>query len=115
MKSNFPILFTFIAIAFSTAAQQLPFLEELTEGGSIEFVRGYPNPTLDFTHILLPEIKSETVDVLIYNANGEQKRRFEDFVSSNELVINASDLSSGIYFVKIISQNSSYVYSFVKQ
>jgi len=34
------------------------FLEELTEDGKIEYVKGYPNPTTDIAHIQLPITKN---------------------------------------------------------
>ena len=69
----------------------------------------YPNPAtsiLNFSGVI------GFVDVTIYNLIGQKAGDFK--ISQSEPLLNISDLASGTYFVKCLSENSSTTLKFMK-
>jgi hypothetical protein len=72
----------------------------------------YPNPTSDFWYIDSKNSSIKTVEV--YNALGRLVKSIK--VDSSEVIIEASDLSSGIYFAKVnMLGNSAKTIKLIKQ
>jgi len=75
----------------------------------------YPNPVKDLVNIELSLLKPETVSVEVYDMLG-QRVKFEQFnqtgSGSTILPISVSDLSSGIYSVRVSSDSSQSLRKF---
>ncbi len=70
-------------------------------------VQIFPNPAHDFIQIKLNTPSQETTEVTIINALGKVvKTEYINSVNSNKQ-ISTSDLSRGVYFVKIKNANST--------
>ena len=69
----------------------------------------YPNPVVETIRIN----NAEEAHVAIYNMKGQQVKLVE-FANANTM-INVSDLSSGIYFVKVTSGSKVNTVKFVKE
>jgi serine protease len=62
----------------------------------------YPNPFSDQLHVLLPGHAAEVVDIQIINMLGASIGRFADVVVTDEkLILDLSDLPTGVYFLEI--------------
>ena len=72
----------------------------------------YPNPTKDFIIIELPSA-IEVSKITIYDAMGKQLSTHQ--VSTTNHKIDVSQLSNGVYFLKMEAVNSSSVKRFIKQ
>ena len=85
-----------------------------TDNMDIDFkVKIIPNPAKSFIEIKLPEIDSPKFDVFITNFNGTRVISLND-LNKNILLIDISELDSGIYFVNIISKKEHSVSKLVK-
>jgi subtilisin family serine protease len=75
----------------------------------------YPNPTNNFLNIVCNESLGESVTVEITDASGKliASLPFKNNNAQN-ISINMSHLSAGVYFCKVSSNNYSYVKKFVK-
>lgn len=62
-----------------------------------------PNPTQDVSYINLDLAKAENVDVTLINSTGQlvSTKNYGQLIGDQMLPINASQLTTGIYFVKI--------------
>jgi hypothetical protein len=71
----------------------------------VEPIRVYPNPANGYVNI---EVNgNEIKEIEIFNLNGE--KIFTETTSVNKILINLQRLDKGLYIVKIISNNSSYL------
>jgi len=70
----------------------------------------YPNPTNDFLYIASEKSITKYV---IYNGNGEAIKEENSPINLQE--INVSKLSSGIYFIKIFSEENTEVLKWIKK
>jgi len=61
----------------------------------------FPNPTrLNFVSIYTPILRNELLNVKVYSADGKLIRNIENF-KFNDGKIDVSDLSNGLYFLRI--------------
>ena len=70
----------------------------------------YPNPVNDRLYI---ETETEVKEVVVYDIFG--RRQELSAVSCQQSVINVANLNSGIYFVKVVTENGEVVKRFVKK
>ena len=70
----------------------------------------YPNPAKDF--VKLSAIGGQLSAVRIYNCLGMMVEEIE--VNANEIEINTSDYSSGIYFIHIQTENGNITKKIIK-
>jgi len=70
----------------------------------------YPNPTSDFLNIIVSNESLKDAEISLTNLNGQELLRFNNIqLNTNEAFkINCSQLSSGLYIVKIKTENSFY-------
>ncbi len=95
------------------------FLNELTNNGSVDYLKGYPNPAVNEVNINMPFSSTESVNVIIYNNLGQETKRFTTFTQGGNLKLDIESINTGIYFMKIETKSNkitkNYVYSFIKQ
>ena len=72
----------------------------------------YPNPVND---MLFVESDMNVEEVSIYNVNGQLATVNRQQVSSTEIAIDVEDLTSGVYFIKIKTENGETVKRFIKK
>ena len=70
----------------------------------------YPNPVNDKLYI---ETETEVKEVVVYDIFGRQQDL--SAISGQQSVINVANLNSGIYFVKVVTENGEVVKRFVKK
>ena len=80
-------------------------VEELVSAFNI-----YPNPVSDKLYI---EAESEIEEVVVYDIFGRQQKL--SAISGQQSVVDVKDLNSGVYFVKVVSENGEIVKRFVKK
>ena len=68
----------------------------------------YPNPVEDKLYI---ETDVEIEDVVVYDVCGRQ----QDNVAIRQHFVDVSDLTSGIYLIKIVANDSGFIRRFVKK
>lgn len=71
-----------------------------------------PNPNNGIFKIILNKIKSGSLQII--NMNGETVNQ-KSFKNENELLINIQHLPSGIYAVKVISENETFIEKIIKK
>jgi hypothetical protein len=85
-----------------------------TTEGNIELVEDnfniYPNPVNDRLYIAT---ETEVEEVAVYDMFGRQQEL--SAISGQQSVINVANLNSGIYFVKVVTENGEVVKRFVKK
>jgi hypothetical protein len=91
------------------------FLEELTQNGKLELLKGYPNPAKNELTLVLPYHEASEIEIAIYNSLGQLMKSQKLNATKTELRINISTLPKGMYFSKVITNQKDYVYSFVKE
>ena len=69
----------------------------------------YPNPVNDKLYI---ETQTQTQTVEIYDVYGRQQSMVNGQQST---VIDVTDLNSGVYFVKVVTENGEAVKRFIKK
>ncbi|WP_339755276.1 S8 family serine peptidase [uncultured Winogradskyella sp.] len=82
------------------------------EENLIEDFSFYPNPANDELNIKIPQ-STNLVEFLIYNQLGQNV--FSGFVQDGFQALNVSELSIGIYLLKLSSSSSSKTFKFIKQ
>jgi hypothetical protein len=85
-------------------------ISEIDNGNTISI---YPNPANDFMTISLVAEPADATTIYIINALGEMV--LTEKVTSSNTTLNTSNLTNGIYFVKIESKNGSAIKKFIKQ
>ena len=85
-----------------------------TTEGTIELVENnfniYPNPVNDRLYIAT---ETEVEEVVVYDMFGRQQEL--SAISGQQSVINVANLNSGVYFVKVVTENGEVVKRFVKK
>jgi len=71
----------------------------------------YPNPTQ--TRLTVKRLESSKIKVVIYNNLGTMIKTFETI--SDEIIVDVSNFSSGLYFIQLFNAKSSTIKSFVKE
>ena len=88
--------------------------EEPEPGEGIEEVTSsinmYPNPVNDKLYI---EAEMEVEEVVVYDVFGRQQKL--SAISGQQSVVDVTNLNSGIYFVKVVTENGETVRRFVKK
>lgn len=84
----------------------------------IENIKIYPNPTTDYLIIDFAVAKTVTVDLNIYNQNGQLVRSVsqKQKVSNHEQErITVNDLANGIYYLQLQTEKGSVQRAFIKE
>ena len=81
-------------------------IEELTSSVSI-----YPNPVSDKLYI---EAEAEVKEVVVYDVYG-RRQVTETPSHQGNLSVDVTDLNSGVYFVKVVTENGEAVQRFIKK
>ena len=85
-----------------------------TTEGCIELMENnfniYPNPANDVINI---EAEFDVEEVTIYNITGVMV--YNEQCTMNNVQLNVSDLNSGVYFVKVVTNNGETVKRFIKK
>jgi hypothetical protein len=84
-------------------------IQPLGVSGTMDMLSIFPNPshentTIDFT---LPK-GINTADIVLYNLNGTEIKRYKVDNTFNNLVLNNSDLKSGTYLYELVTANGSF-------
>ncbi|GGE38659.1 hypothetical protein GCM10010832_18670 [Psychroflexus planctonicus] len=81
-----------------------------------EQVQVYPNPVEDIINISIANtLAKENVQIEIYNVVGKQISQTKvNFEENSNYKLNASDLNSGMYFIKINLGSKNHVRKFIK-
>jgi len=74
-----------------------------TDGLNIFPNPSYENTTIDFT---LPK-GVNTADIVLYNLNGTEIKRYKVDNTFNNLILNNSDLKSGTYLYELVTENQT--------
>jgi hypothetical protein len=74
----------------------------------------YPNPTTNVLNIKLGTSNSLPDNYTIYNMLGQVVLQ-QSVAELNDLTVNTSSLSKGMYFIKIATDNASMSTPFVKK
>ncbi len=77
----------------------------------------FPNPFIENINIIFYSGSVKTVSLIIYDATGRITSEMKYSVNNgyNEIIINnLSDLSSGIYFLRIQSENNFFIHKLIK-
>jgi len=72
----------------------------------------YPNPSSDFITIETP-LNTDNSELTIYNISGQQI--IKQKMNNAKTLVNIEDLRSGIYFLRVINDNTISVLKFVKE
>ena len=82
-----------------------------------EFLSVYPNPASDHLNIALKAEFKTSVELAIYNTTGQLVRKFSkvNANNTNELRIDISDLTPGVYMLRITDENQFISKSFLKK
>ena len=104
------------AITAKDIVKAVPFVKfAFTEGNAVEEMTSvsfnvYPNPVNDRLYI---ETQTQTLAVEIYDIFGRQQEL--SAISGQQSVVDVKDLNSGVYFVKVVTENGEMVKRFIKQ
>jgi len=82
------------------------------ENVQIEDFKFYPNPVESQLNIAFPS-NIDDAEIVIYNQLGQVV--LSKFITKNTNGLNVSSLSSGIYVMKLLSENNSSTVKFIKQ
>ena len=98
---------------FIVNGANLPVAVNLTVGINdvVTSANIYPNPVSDV--LLIERTSTEKAMVEVYNNNGQVVSVFETNDTVSEF--NVTELTEGVYFIRIISENNSNVYRFIKK
>lgn len=82
------------------------FVQTAVEDISSNEFRVFPNPVIDVIHINLPENNpQQKLNISIYNSVGIRVKSIKVQDHEYNLQVNIQDFNSGIYFIRIISDN----------
>lgn len=85
------------------------------EPGSAEEFVLYPNPATGLVHVAFRQSVSGPVSVRVFNAGGQEALRSSDNTGNNPLVLDASGLAAGIYFVQVQTNSGAQMQKLVIQ
>ncbi|KAA5532874.1 S8 family serine peptidase [Paenimyroides baculatum] len=78
-------------------------------------VKVFPNPTQNVLNILLPKEIALGVTYDIYDASGKKVKQYSNKVDSDNLTIDVSGLTSGVYVLTVKTTQGSSSYKFIKK
>jgi len=84
----------------------------------LQFLNSYPNPFSSTVNFELDLRTSANITVSIIDISGRQVRSLEAqdlLISSSSISTDLSDLKSGVYFCRIISDGRSYTAKIIKE
>jgi len=89
----------------------------INESNGILITALSPNPVSDKTTLIINAAKAGNVSLAIYDINGRLVKHWQTTIAdgSNNLIVDAKELSSGIYHLAAFADNSKAVIRFVKQ
>ncbi len=102
--------------AVEIAALQSGITTGISSGSQVEGteVMVYPNPVQDVLHIKTPKSESNQIMVEVYNCSG-QKMISQSLCRNTENTVNVSRLPIGLYVVKVVSENETFVQRLIKR
>ena len=117
MGSNQETTFEFYVVAFNDETESEPseICTVIVKGDAIEETNAsfnvYPNPVNDKLYI---EAETEIEEVVVYDVYGRHQVT-ETPSHQGNLSVDVTDLNSGVYFVKVVTENGEAVQRFVKK
>ena len=99
----------FVKFAFGEVGEKPEQPGDAIEESTLSF-NVYPNPVNDRLNI---EAETEILEVVVYDIFGRQQEL--SAISSQPSVIDVANLNSGVYFVKVVTENAEVVKRFVKK
>ena len=91
-------------------------INELTVDGLSANWRISPNPAIDELNIVLSKMETGKYSIALYNVLGERMLLSDQLLENGKTeTFNIKSLSSGMYFIEITNQKSSWVGRFIKQ
>ena len=117
MGSNQETTFEFYVVAFNDETESDPseICTVVVKGDAIEEMNAsfnvYPNPVNDRLYI---EAETEVKDVVVYDVYGRHQVT-ETPSLQGDVTVDVADMKSGIYFVKVVTENGEAVQRFVKE
>ena len=106
------------AITAKDIVKAVPFVKfAFTEDDAVEEMTSasfnvYPNPVNDRLYI---EAETEVKEIVIYTITGVIAGQQSTVNGQQTLSIDVKDLNSGVYFVKVVTENGEMVKRFIKQ
>ena len=73
----------------------------------------YPNPSNDILNITFNQLENKEQKIEILNSLGEIISEINISPNTSVTKLNINDLSSGIYIIKLTSNNKSYTEKFI--
>ena len=117
MGSNQETTFEFYVVAFNDETESEPseVYTVVVKGDAIEEMNAsfniYPNPVNDKLYI---EAETEIEEVVVYDIFG-RRQVTETPSHQGGVVVDATELNSGVYFVKVVTENGEAVQRFIKK
>ena len=117
MGSNQETTFEFYVVAFNDETESEPseICTVVVKADAIEEMNAsfnvYPNPVNDKLYI---EAETEIEEVVVYDVYGRHQVT-ETPSHQGNLTIDVTDLNSGVYFVKVVTENGEAVQRFIKK
>jgi hypothetical protein len=99
---------------------QLPYIgnkDEETTGGSTLLDNAftiYPNPTSDNIRISNHTIENESIQLEIYSMDGKLLASEKNILFNNSYLVSLNNISTGLYFIKVIRQTGIHTLKFQK-
>ncbi|HQW47386.1 MAG TPA: T9SS type A sorting domain-containing protein, partial [Chitinophagaceae bacterium] len=99
---------------------QLPYIgnkDEETTGGSTLLDNAftiYPNPTSDNIRISNHTIENESIQLEIYSMDGKLLASEKNILFNNSYLVSLNNISTGLYFIKVIRQTGIHTMKFQK-
>jgi len=84
----------------------------LTQNENISFTL-FPNPVTDDVNILVPEVKDSKAQLEIYTALGQKVSEYK--LQQGLTTLNISELSQGVYFVKVVDGKRTQTKKIIKR
>lgn len=76
----------------------------------------YPNPTSNVINVMFPEnLISKESNITIYDINGSLVKNHEATIVNNGVTIPTNRLSTGVYLLKVVSDNKTWSQLFIKK
>ena len=117
MGSNQETTFDFYVVAFNDETESEPseLCTVIVKADAIEKMNAsfnvYPNPVNDKLYI---EAETEIEEVVVYDVYGRHQVT-ETPSHQGNLSVDVTDLNSGVYFVKVVTENGEAVQRFIKK
>lgn len=78
-------------------------------------IMGYPNPAEESINFLLDDIENQEVEIRIYNLTGQLIHQQAGYIYANELSLDVSAMSKGMYLGELIINHKKHVFSFIRK